>query len=51
MAKDMFGYKWDGTYWIKPDGSRITDDQAKKEVTLMASSQSRLGGHFMKKKY
>lgn len=50
MAKQMFGYKWDGSYWVKPDGTRISDDEVKKEVTLLQSNKSALGGYMIRKK-
>jgi hypothetical protein len=41
IAKNTYGYKWDGSYWIKPDGTKSTDEEVKKEIE---SGQKKLGG-------
>lgn len=50
LARESFGYKWDGTYWVKPDGTKVSDDQVKKEITLTTQSSKALGGYMMRKK-
>jgi len=43
IAKQMYGYTWDGKYWTKPDGTKISDEQVKQEVNAQ-SGQKKLGG-------
>jgi len=47
IARETYGYRWDGTYWIKPDGSKSTDEEMKKEVSNQQSAM-KMGG-FLKK--
>lgn len=32
IARETLGYTWDGEYWIKPDGTKKSDADLKKEV-------------------
>jgi len=51
LAREAFGYTWDGKYYVKPDGSKISKTQFEKEVddNKPKTNQSRLGGMLNKK--
>lgn len=47
LARQTYGYTWDGRYWVKPDGSKATDEQVKQEIQSN-TNQSKLGGMLFK---
>ncbi|HEX8586045.1 MAG TPA: hypothetical protein VF680_16750 [Allosphingosinicella sp.] len=49
LAKETFGYKWNGKYYIKPDGTTITPQEFKLEADSKNTTQNRLGGFLNKK--
>jgi hypothetical protein len=55
LAKKMFGYSYDGKYWVKPDGTKIDDKQLQEEIEQEKEKQSKskaLGGYLTNlKKY
>ncbi len=50
IAKEMFGYKWNGKYYIAPDGSKISPEEVKAEVDSKNTNTAKLGGMFIKNK-
>jgi len=47
IAKQIYGYKWNGEYWVKPDGSKASDSEVKIEVNSQ-ENKMKFGG-FLKK--
>lgn len=50
IAKNSLGYTWDGKYWNKPDGTKSTDEEVKKEIDSSKNNQKKLGGYLINKK-
>ena len=50
IAKNSLGYTWDGKYWNKPDGTKSTDEEVKKEIDLSKDNKKALGGYLIKNK-
>jgi len=50
IATTMYGYRSDGSYFIKPDGTKISKDEFKKEVEAENNPNSKkLGGMLLNK--
>ena len=50
IASTVYGYKSDGTYFIKPDGTKISKEQFKKEVEAENNPNTKkLGGMLLNK--
>lgn len=56
MAKEMFGYGWDGQYYIDKNGLKRTPAQVQKEVddaqknSTTATNENKLGGYLLNNK-
>lgn len=50
LAKETFGYKWNGKYYVKPDGTTVTPEEFKAEADSAGTGQKRLGGYLLNKK-
>lgn len=56
MAKEMFGYGWDGQYYIDKNGLKRTPAQVQKEVddaqknSITATNENKLGGYLLNNK-
>ncbi len=50
IAKNSLGYTWDGKYWNKPDGTKSTDEEVKKEIDSTKTNQKKLGSFLIKNK-
>ena len=50
IAKNSLGYTWDGKYWIKPDGTKSTNEEVKNEIDSSKDNKKALGGYLMKNK-
>lgn len=49
IARQMYGYTWDGIYWTKPDGTKVTNEEVKQQVDN-EPSQKKLGGVLLNNK-
>lgn len=45
LAKESFGYTWDGRYWNKPNGEKATDEEVKREMETLSTRKMNYGGY------
>lgn len=51
IAKEAFGYKFNGEYYVKPDGTKLTISQVNEQIEKDKNSTQNKFGGYLKKRY